>query len=502
MLVNLVPYFEKNILSKKEPRLNLIKLNKAIIRDYLNTKIEMVGFEAALDSEYVKNLWGDLIRSMNESGTVNHRFISNCYYFKGLSKDSLDKMGCSYVFNIEEFNYLAYGLTNKSSKDVVKDCMLSKSGNFLKIPVPPMVILSMDGVESIEASLLNNFVFDVPKGMDITTYYEKNLGIIDKLKSSKIKEGLEKYLETAKDPVYDMSMLMSNYTTMSDSEMYSIEWNEMGVSNIIKEYSKIVLEHGIEKMLSLQSTLFNNGSTSSDLDALSHHLSSPLSTNIFKELYEEIKDDICHDNEGLCWSYEELYERFIVDINKMECSLQDDYSNFEEDHCIEILLRALKNGKIENIYIANSVNTYILKTWSHKTRKSLLKYSDSILLNKKTEKEAWLKLIRDSIAEDLSGFKFDDLEAVSSPQVFISLHAIFDKLFDWFDLSDDNDSSEIKKEKQLKLLLLLNENKAEWFNLVQKEVRINRELKKVESLDSITELGLEKLIEISEEFKK
>ncbi len=504
MLLPLIPNFEKNILADKEYRRRLIQDEKEVIRDYLNAKIEQVGFEEALDSECVQYLWNDLTASLNEHGVINHRFISGNYYFRGLSeRDNSDKSG-STLFTLAEFKYLAYNLKDSinNSKEL-KEKMLPPPYNFINIPVSPMVLRTMDEDRELEYRLSVWMDFNIPVGMEICDYYEKNLGLINNLPASKINKGLTDYMHKSKDFIYEMYGLFVEYLNEPMGSQYeSVKWNETKIDKIFKEYLKIIFSIGLDEMLKLPTTTFSkelDEDENEGLEQLFYYLTNPFDKKPFELIIKEIKDDIVISDEGETITYKDLYHRFIVDSNKMDALFEKEYSQSNNNESMIVLFEALEKGKIDKIYITNDC---FIDSWTTEIHQKVMKNKDRLILGNGVSLERWNSKLNEAMVELKVGAKFDDLQKLSSPKVYYGLVSIFNKLFDWYDLSEDNDSHQVKKEKQLKLMSLIDENQNKWFEINRESVRINREMKEIAKLKAFTKVGLDELMKLSEEFKR
>lgn len=503
MLPQLIPFFEENILFDSKERGDLIKLNKSILRDYLSAKIEQVGFKEALDSKAVQCIWNDLTDSIDENGKIAHRLISSRYYFQGLSKENYDETSDS-IFSLEEFNYLAYGDTTNllSPIEQFQKNALSSDKNFVNIPVSPMILESMDKCRELENRLLTKFVFNVPKGMIISDYYEKNLGLINRLPNSEIARGLNEYIKNSKDPIYEIYCLLQSYLDSSlGSEAKSIDWNETKVDKIAETFVKFCLVRGVKEMLELPSAEFSDDLEhgffgKEGIDMRYYYLTYVFEKPYFSKTYENIKGEMIFNKRGESESIESLYKKFLIEANAMDYYLEKDYSHFNEESVMQILLEALENGEIDTVYVSNDC---FLSTWSKKIRKKIKNNENKIVLAKSIDQFKWKEKLENMLKEDSASFKFTKLEVISSPMVFITLKAIFGSLFDWH--SEDENEASIKEAKQIKLMTLISENKYAWFEVLECEVRIDRKLKKVETLDKITPVGLEALINLSKDFK-
>lgn len=390
MLPELISYFEKNILLKLDERERVLLSEKSKIVDYLKTVHSIakkeyedseIAFKKVMDSKPVQAIFDSLCYSVMDN-QIAFRVISNTKFFEGFGDERIGDI--KDLFSAEE---LVYFVTNKVPKSISKKEdgqtwqeilieHLDKDRTCLNLPFSP-VVFKICG-DDLEQFVIDNMSFSVPSEMDILEYFDRTFGMINRLPKEKIKSGLLEYIEQGNNVIRGFYQLSYEYSGEPLGYKYDgFKQNDLSLNNIMPVLNEIFIEKGLDNLLNLKSD--------EEKSMLIHLIPSLINVDLIDKSNPK-------------------FTKFIVEINKKEREYNFDYQLIMNDKIIPHLIKAVKNGDLDSIYLSTN---YYATGFSIESIK-LIKENISIFNLIEDVKESWDKVLNkdyEAVSEDFDKFK-------------------------------------------------------------------------------------------------
>ncbi len=450
MLKEQIPFFEKNIIQDERMLENLLESDTSLASELVYAQIFNIGFKEAMDSPIIQAIWERYSRFIDENG-INHRLFSQSYYVRSISK-VYSRKEISPIFDIEQLLYLNYGVhcldENTNTIDIFCREFLNEDKSRIVSNVPP-VLLENTIPERFIKQALSQWKPRIKKGENISEFFDRNLGYLNKLEPQIIKEFLLDYMTKSDDFLTEMVYFFSDYNgCISDSVYDSLSFNRIKVDKILNVYIKLLLESELEYLHSLPMNVDFEGDTQNEIKEHKNRF-------IFNIIVDNIKSFDVIPNHIL------QFENLICLIKKEEELLEQDYSLLHSDFHYSILNKMVLNGFLPHIYL---IDGYQLNGLNDENKKQLLKIKDKIVFSKKFDNSHWVLDIEQYL-ENINcnnEYKLDDRSKMSS-HIRLNLYAIFGESIkgETYNLKEE-EIAKMQKENAI-IENAINDNKEAWF---------------------------------------